>query len=97
MQQILILNLIHAMLDMILSGETVGTQMGEQNEPQDGHKNDNNSLLLVLLLPSPIETINSDNLSCQEVPFGPDLTLHPVLIPWFLCLFWKVKGLLNFF
>jgi hypothetical protein len=39
-----------AMLDMILSGETVGTEMGDQNEPQDGHKNDNNSLLLLVLL-----------------------------------------------
>jgi hypothetical protein len=82
-----------SILDMIiLSGETVGTQMREQND-----KNDNNSLLLVLLLASPVETTNSDNLSCQEVPFGPDPTLHPILTPRFLCLFWRVKGLLDFF
>jgi hypothetical protein len=42
---------------MILCGETVGTQMREQKD-----KNDNNSLLLVLLLASPVETTNSDNL-----------------------------------
>jgi hypothetical protein len=64
---------------MILSGETVGTQMREQND-----KYDNNSLLLVLLLVSPVETTNSDNLSCQEVPFGPDPSLHPILTPRFL-------------
>ena len=63
-----------SILDMILSGETVGTEMGDQNEPHDGHKNENNSLLLVLLVPSPVETINSNNLvvrKCHLVQTSP--------------------------